>query len=402
MHCECRIRYVFSDKLDYHWCRICILVARNEANGHRHLFLSVINIDREKEADYERWSIVNTDPSTGLLTRLAFEKRISVWTSKNRLERDPMLMPVLAVTVIAIDEMNHAESMIDDSMEATSVVSAAQSIKAFVRPDEISCRYGPNEFAIVLKDAGDDTLLKERLHMLYSALVSKLEGDADAVINIGYVILDCEADFKVQALKKAQYAMNLARKKEKNRCVQFSESIKSERLKRGKDSDQNIEESGNDICVCAIGEKQVFIRTCGAFDVFADEKAILFSHAKSKELLALLVDRRGGYVAAKEAIAKLWEDDIPYSTKMNRYRKASMFLKETLSEHGVEYILETFKKKRRINTASIDCDYYQFVSDEWTTAQFIPNSYLPEYSWAESSIAFLEAIRRQRHQTAKP
>ena len=47
----------------------------------------------------------------------------------------------------------------------------------------------------------------------------------------------------------------------------------------------------------------IFIRTFGYFDVFVDGVPILFRSEKAKELLALLVDRRGG-------IRKLGRGDI--------------------------------------------------------------------------------------------
>ena len=45
------------------------------------------------------------------------------------------------------------------------------------------------------------------------------------------------------------------------------------------------------------------------YDVFINGQAILIPHAKAKELLALLVHRRGGFVTQHEIIAHLWEDE---------------------------------------------------------------------------------------------
>lgn len=54
-------------------------------------------------------------------------------------------------------------------------------------------------------------------------------------------------------------------------------------------------------------EVRIFIRTFGYFDVFVNGSPILFRSEKAKELLALLVDRRGGYVSSSEAISILWK-----------------------------------------------------------------------------------------------
>mgnify|MGYP003266795424 FL=1 len=55
-------------------------------------------------------------------------------------------------------------------------------------------------------------------------------------------------------------------------------------------------------------QKRIFIRTFGRFDVFIDQELVKFQNAKSKELLALCVDRMGGEVTMEEAIDKLWPE----------------------------------------------------------------------------------------------
>ena len=54
--------------------------------------------------------------------------------------------------------------------------------------------------------------------------------------------------------------------------------------------------------------KRIAVRTFGRFDVFAAGRPICFKNAKSKELLALCVDRRGGEVMMDEAIDMLWPE----------------------------------------------------------------------------------------------
>ncbi len=49
-------------------------------------------------------------------------------------------------------------------------------------------------------------------------------------------------------------------------------------------------------------------RTFGYFDLFVDERPVMFKSAKAKELLAVLVDRQGGTVTTDQIIGTLWED----------------------------------------------------------------------------------------------
>ena len=48
----------------------------------------------------------------------------------------------------------------------------------------------------------------------------------------------------------------------------------------------------------------------GRFQLFVRDELVYFSNAKSKELLALCLDHRGGEVTMQEAIDKLWPDRI--------------------------------------------------------------------------------------------
>ncbi|MBQ7433913.1 MAG: PAS domain S-box protein [Lachnospiraceae bacterium] len=133
----------------------------------------------------------------------------------------------------------------------------------------------------------------------------------------------------------------------------------------------------------------VSIRTFGYFDVFVDEKPIAFRSQKAKELFALLVDRRGGYVSSEEAISFLWEDEMVNSVTLSRYRKVALRLKNILEEYGISYVVEVVDGKRRIVTGTVQCDLYQYLSDRKEYAQLFHGSYLTNYSWGETTLGEL-------------
>jgi two-component SAPR family response regulator len=122
---------------------------------------------------------------------------------------------------------------------------------------------------------------------------------------------------------------------------------------------------------------------------------------KTKELLALLVDRCGGYIDAPAAIACLWEDEPADKTTMARYRKTAMRLKETLDKNGIGDIIETVNGRRRIVTDRIECDLYQYMSGEEEYASLFTDAYMQNYSWGENTLARLAAIRRSRSELRK-
>lgn len=131
------------------------------------------------------------------------------------------------------------------------------------------------------------------------------------------------------------------------------------------------------------------INTFGFFDVFVDGKPILFGNEKAKELLAVLVDRRGGYITSREAIGYLWENEPVDEHTLARYRKTAMKLKNTLKEYGIDYIIENVNGKRRIAVGEVDCDLYNYLSGEPKYMNTFHGVYMTNYSWGEITLAGL-------------
>lgn len=53
--------------------------------------------------------------------------------------------------------------------------------------------------------------------------------------------------------------------------------------------------------------QNIFIKTFGGFDVFVDGKQVHFSSEKAKEMLAVLVDKRGSSVSLSQMAWLLYE-----------------------------------------------------------------------------------------------
>lgn len=134
---------------------------------------------------------------------------------------------------------------------------------------------------------------------------------------------------------------------------------------------------------------EVRIRTFGYFDVFVDDNPIAFRNEKSKELFALLVDRRGGFVSSEEAIGFLWEDEPANSVTMARYRKVALRLKNILEEYGIPDVIESVNGKRRLVPERVRCDLYDYLSGKEEFAQLFKGSYLTNYTWGENTLAEL-------------
>lgn len=134
---------------------------------------------------------------------------------------------------------------------------------------------------------------------------------------------------------------------------------------------------------------RVFIRTFGYFDVFVGGKPMAFRNEKAKELLALLVDRRGGWVTSTQAISYLWEDEPANSVILARYRKVALRLKNALEEYGIESTVETVDGKRRIVMERVRCDLYDHLAGRDGGNHPFSGSYMTNYSWGETTLSAL-------------
>ncbi len=134
---------------------------------------------------------------------------------------------------------------------------------------------------------------------------------------------------------------------------------------------------------------KVFIRTFGYFDVFVGEKPVVFRNRKAKELLALLTDRRGGFVTSEEAVGFLWEDEPVTPVTLARYRKVALRLKNTLESAGIGYIVESVSGSRRLVPEAVRCDLYDYLSGNPRYASLFKGVYLQNYSWGEVTLAEL-------------
>lgn len=137
------------------------------------------------------------------------------------------------------------------------------------------------------------------------------------------------------------------------------------------------------------GKDRIFIRTFGYFDVFVDNKPIMFRSGKAKELLALLVDRQGGTVNTEQIICALWEDRPNDEATQNLCSKTTKALKNELQEYGIEDLLIINRSMKRVDTEYFTCDLYELLEEDEKAKKRFVGDYMLEYSWAEERMAGL-------------
>lgn len=129
--------------------------------------------------------------------------------------------------------------------------------------------------------------------------------------------------------------------------------------------------------------KRIYARTFGYFDLFLDGKPIIFKSAKAKELLALLVDRRGGVVDSEQIIATLWEGRPNDEATQSLCSKLCKTLYTELKSNGIEDLLISSRSSRSINLDMLNCDLYEMLDGKSESQKLYYGEYLTDYEWAE-------------------
>lgn len=129
----------------------------------------------------------------------------------------------------------------------------------------------------------------------------------------------------------------------------------------------------------------VRVQTFGGFEVFVDGRPVRFARAKSKELLAYLVDRRGAGVSAAQASAVLFDDDRDSGARKSYVRTIIAGMKAALRETGVEDMLVAGLNALAVAPDRFDCDYYRLLRGDPVAINEYRDDYLPDYDWAAAS-----------------
>lgn len=129
--------------------------------------------------------------------------------------------------------------------------------------------------------------------------------------------------------------------------------------------------------------KQVFVRTFGAFELFVDGKPVAFPDEKTKELLALLVNLRGGVLSLSEAARALWNDEKAGEDAVIRCRQAFKRLQEALKAAHLHGIIDKNEHGAFVHTDIMDCDLFQYLDGDLKTMRQFTGEYMTGYAWAE-------------------
>lgn len=132
-----------------------------------------------------------------------------------------------------------------------------------------------------------------------------------------------------------------------------------------------------------------YIQTFGNFDLFVRGKPVLIQRSKSKEILAWLTNRKGGWVSNKELASILWESAAVDSAMVKYTSTLVKNLITDLESAGCGHILERQWGKLRLLTDEVICDYYSYLAGDETAKSSFQGEYMTQYSWGEAVLGLL-------------
>ena len=134
-------------------------------------------------------------------------------------------------------------------------------------------------------------------------------------------------------------------------------------------------------------EKLLTIQCFGNFEVLYNGKLLSFKRKKTKELLAVLVDRNGAGMTAKRISAILFPNNTDDTKNAAYLRQLVMDLKNTLKAIHAEGVFQYNTPYYRIDTNLVRCDYFSYLA--FGKPKFY-GEYMTQYSWAEETCAMLQ------------
>ncbi len=354
------------------WFGLALKLVKDKKTGRRILFVHVLDIDKKKRRELALVQQSSIDKLTNLLNRDEFSDRC-LYSAQNDDHHHH------AYVMIDIDYFSKINGTHGHIIGDAILKKTAATIESWARESDLAGRYAGDVFVAYINNADDQIVLQERIRILHTALSYEAAPHIPVTASIGIFnnVNNIAIDDPNKIYDKADTALCKAKQNGGNCYVFYDDSLSEESYVEGY-APLNL-----------LPSKHVYLRMFGYFDLFVDGEAVVFKHAKAKELLALLADRKGGLISPGDAISCLWEDEPCNKTTLSRYRKVAMHLRNTLKAYGIDNIFISNNGQRGLDITKTSCDLFDYLSGKEEYKGLFKGSYLLNYSWGEMTQADL-------------
>lgn len=140
------------------------------------------------------------------------------------------------------------------------------------------------------------------------------------------------------------------------------------------------------------GSKRVRVRAFGNFEVFVDDTPVVFHYNKTKELFAYLIDS-GGMCTTAELQEKLWDETMESTDHRSYLQNMISDLTKVMGELDCKDVVIRKYGSVGIDSARIDCDYYEYMQGNPAAINTFTGEYMSQYSWAENTLGKLVFLK---------
>ncbi len=130
------------------WANISVMLDKQGNTQHYVVVFSDITVRKQNELNLRH--LANNDMLTGLANRSMFNSRLSAITQQAQRTNEK-----LALLFLDLDRFKHVNDSYGHSMGDALLVEAAKRLQRSVGDNHFVCRFGGDEFVILLRDADD-------------------------------------------------------------------------------------------------------------------------------------------------------------------------------------------------------------------------------------------------------
>lgn len=174
---------------------------------------------------YERTvGLATTDGLTGLHTHRHFQERLTEEVRRSDRYRQP-----LALLMIDVDQFKEFNDSLGHPQGDQLLREVSQIIRSYTRETDVVCRYGGDEFAILLIETNKENAsqIAERMRQAFELRLNK-EGRVKITGSFGVASFPEDANNRSDLLARADAALYLAKRGGRNRVITAHADIEQE------------------------------------------------------------------------------------------------------------------------------------------------------------------------------
>ncbi|MGM0615915.1 MAG: putative bifunctional diguanylate cyclase/phosphodiesterase [Pseudomonadota bacterium] len=203
----------------------------HDHNGKITHFIGILNdISAHKHQENQLAFHATHDPLTGLGNRALFEDHL-----RHDSELAKRHAQQIAVLFIDLDEFKPINDTLGHSVGDKVLISVAQRLQAQIRPSDTLCRFGGDEFLLLLPDLVTTDQTEEIAHRLLASVSMPYHIDGHELhlsASIGIAVSHLELTEPCTLIQQADMAMYKAKRQGRNAVQRFTDDINTKLVQR--------------------------------------------------------------------------------------------------------------------------------------------------------------------------